>query len=443
MYTDPQDALAGQILARIWRRRRAADRELHARRFQRRGGLPRPRSVPSIPASTAIRSTRPKANSRPRSKSRCADGRRFETTVPMPAGSLAAPFTARPVSGPSSTAAPPACSPRTRPARSGALGRFATFADNRAAYGAARRALPFLNCSAGIRTPPWGTKAIPALVLAASRGNLDPLAQAGGVSHKCFIDIAGQPMLRRVVEGGDAMRPGRPHDRRDRAGEHRGGARRSSPVCPAPRRSNLWRAARISAPASSAIASPELLPADHHHRRQCASHRRDGPLLLRRARRRQRRRRPRPHPGAAMSSTSIPKGIAPSTASATAPSRAATSTPCSRRAASTAPQVFNSGGQFGKKPKRLIGAFGLAAFLLYKSRLFTLSTVLKALSRDGRRQDRADPDAVRRRADRRRPDAGLGTRQSHRPRTRSGLTCVLHLANSVPSPPKIRLNANS
>ena len=38
-----------------------------------------------------------------------------------------------------------------------------------------------------------------ALVLAASRGNRDPLAQAGGVSHKCFIDIAGQPMLRRVV----------------------------------------------------------------------------------------------------------------------------------------------------------------------------------------------------------------------------------------------------
>ena len=38
-----------------------------------------------------------------------------------------------------------------------------------------------------------------ALVLAATRGNQDPLALAGGVSHKCFIDIAGQPMLRRVV----------------------------------------------------------------------------------------------------------------------------------------------------------------------------------------------------------------------------------------------------
>ena len=45
------------------------------------------------------------------------------------------------------------------------------------------------------------------------------------------------------------------------------------------------------------------------------------------------------------------------------------------------PRVFNSGGQFGKKPRRLIGAFGLFAFLLYKSRLFKLRTVLAALSR--------------------------------------------------------------
>jgi hypothetical protein len=43
--------------------------------------------------------------------------------------------------------------------------------------------------------------------------------------------------------------------------------------------------------------------------------------------------------------------------------------------------VFNSGGQFGKKPKRLIGAFGLLAFLVYKSRLFPLRTVLAFLSR--------------------------------------------------------------
>ena len=46
-----------------------------------------------------------------------------------------------------------------------------------------------------------GEQSYTGLVLAASRGNLDPLALAGGVSHKGFIDIAGQPMLRRVVEG--------------------------------------------------------------------------------------------------------------------------------------------------------------------------------------------------------------------------------------------------
>jgi hypothetical protein len=43
--------------------------------------------------------------------------------------------------------------------------------------------------------------------------------------------------------------------------------------------------------------------------------------------------------------------------------------------------VFNSGGQFGKKPKRMIGSFGLIAFLIYKSRRFKLRTFLSFLSR--------------------------------------------------------------
>jgi len=38
------------------------------------------------------------------------------------------------------------------------------------------------------------------LVLAASRGPDDPMARAYGVSHKCMIEIAGTPMLVRVVE---------------------------------------------------------------------------------------------------------------------------------------------------------------------------------------------------------------------------------------------------
>jgi GTP:adenosylcobinamide-phosphate guanylyltransferase len=39
-----------------------------------------------------------------------------------------------------------------------------------------------------------------AIVLAGSRGPNDPMTKAYGVLHKCLIDVAGQPMLRRVVQ---------------------------------------------------------------------------------------------------------------------------------------------------------------------------------------------------------------------------------------------------
>ena len=38
-----------------------------------------------------------------------------------------------------------------------------------------------------------------ALVLAGSRGGIDPVASYAGVSHKALIGIAGQTMLSRVV----------------------------------------------------------------------------------------------------------------------------------------------------------------------------------------------------------------------------------------------------
>lgn len=38
------------------------------------------------------------------------------------------------------------------------------------------------------------------IVLAAGRGPSDPMAAAYGVSHKCLVEIAGIPMLRRVVD---------------------------------------------------------------------------------------------------------------------------------------------------------------------------------------------------------------------------------------------------
>jgi len=218
-----------------------------------------------------------------------------------------------------------------------------------------------------------------ALILAASRGNLDPLAQAGGVSHKCFIDISGRPMLLRVVEGVMAS----PRVKRTivaieprsiaEAREILSGLPGAGAIEYVPSQDNIGTSV-------AAVARPEMLPLiittgdnalqteemvtffcdaldgvtedaalgltpasyvlEKYPEGNRAFHRfRDG----------------------AFSSCNLyailtPKGI-------------------------EGAQVFRSGGQFGKKPKRLIGAFGLFAFLLYKSRLFTLRTVLRTLSR--------------------------------------------------------------
>jgi hypothetical protein len=46
-----------------------------------------------------------------------------------------------------------------------------------------------------------------------------------------------------------------------------------------------------------------------------------------------------------------------------------------------AAEAFATGGQFGKKPERIINAFGLWAFILYKLRLVTLDGVMRQISR--------------------------------------------------------------
>ncbi|MSO99220.1 MAG: hypothetical protein EXR11_13555 [Rhodospirillaceae bacterium] len=46
-----------------------------------------------------------------------------------------------------------------------------------------------------------------------------------------------------------------------------------------------------------------------------------------------------------------------------------------------AAQAFATGGQFGKKPQRIISAFGIWAFILYKLRLVTLDGVMRQISR--------------------------------------------------------------
>jgi hypothetical protein len=217
------------------------------------------------------------------------------------------------------------------------------------------------------------------LVLAASRGNLDPLAQAGGVSHKCFIDIAGQPMLRRVVEavlgsGGIrrtivAIEP----DSIEEAKAILAGLPGAEAIEYVASRENIGASV-------AAVATPELLPLvittgdNALHTAEMVTFfcdaldglTADGAIGLTPARyvldkypegnRAFHRFR-----DGAFSSCNIYALLTPRSLNG--------------------PRVFNSGGQFGKKPRRLIGAFGLFAFLLYKSRLFKLRTVLAALSR--------------------------------------------------------------
>lgn len=217
------------------------------------------------------------------------------------------------------------------------------------------------------------------LVLAASRGNLDPLAKAGGVSHKCFIDIAGQPMLRRVVAA--VMASGR-IGRTIVAIEPESIAEAKAILADLPGAEAIeYVASRENIGSSvSAVATPDLLPLvittgdNALHTPELVRYfcdaldgvKEDGALGLTPAeyilaKYPEGNRAFHRFRDGAFSSCNIYALLTPK--------------------ALEAPRVFNSGGQFGKKPRRLIGAFGLFAFLLYKSRLFTLRTVLKALSR--------------------------------------------------------------
>ncbi len=217
------------------------------------------------------------------------------------------------------------------------------------------------------------------LVLAASRGNLDPLAQAGGVSHKCFIDIAGQPMLRRVVSA--VMASGR-IGRTIVAIEPESIAEAKEILAGLPGADTIeYVASRENIGSSvAAVATPELLPLvittgdNALHTPELVRYfcdaldevKEDGALGLTPAeyilaKYPEGNRAFHRFRDGAFSSCNIYALLTPKSLEA--------------------PRVFNSGGQFGKKPRRLIGAFGLFAFLLYKSRLFTLKTVLKALSR--------------------------------------------------------------
>jgi CMP-N-acetylneuraminic acid synthetase len=221
-----------------------------------------------------------------------------------------------------------------------------------------------------------------ALVLAATRGGpRDPLAEAGGVSHKAFIDLAGTPMLRRVVEGViDSGRVSRillsiEQEAMDEAKRVLAGLDQCVPID--------WLASKGSIGESVVAveqAFPDALPlvvttGDNGLHTgaivrsfcdQLDDLAADGALGVTSAR---------------LVLDKYPEG-----ARAFHRFRDGGFSSCNLYAflkpgAIRSAAVFNGGGQFGKKPKRLIGAFGLLAFLIYKSRLFTLRAFLRFLSR--------------------------------------------------------------
>jgi hypothetical protein len=220
-----------------------------------------------------------------------------------------------------------------------------------------------------------------ALVLAASRGNLDPLAQAGGVSHKCFIDIAGEPMLRRVVRAvAESGRVGRIVV----AIEQESVAEAKQILAPIPGSADFVYTGSKSnigtsvAAAVGAVADPlpmVVTTGDNAlHTPEMVRYFCDGLDGI------------EADVGFGVTPASYILAKYPEGNRAFHRFRDGAFSSCNLYGLMThkaveGARIFNSGGQFGKKPKRLIGAFGFLGFLLYKSRLLTLSGLLGFFSR--------------------------------------------------------------
>ena len=221
-----------------------------------------------------------------------------------------------------------------------------------------------------------------ALVLAATRGGArDPLAQEGGVSHKAFIDLAGKPMLRRVVEGViDSGRVGQvivsiEQEAMDEAREVLAGLGERVPVTYTRSRESIGSSVfavtdaypdavpLIVTTGDNGLHSGEIVQSFCD---QLDSVSQDGALGLTDARYVMEK-----YPDGARAFHRFRDGAFSSC------NLYAFLTPKAFKAAA----IFNGGGQFGKKPKRLIGAFGLPAFLVYKSRLMRVRPFLRFLSR--------------------------------------------------------------
>lgn len=224
-----------------------------------------------------------------------------------------------------------------------------------------------------------------ALVLAASRGNLDPLARAGGVSHKCFIDIAGEPMLRRVVRAvAESGSVGRiviaiEEEAIPEAREILAQLPGSGDYLYVPSKDNIATSVTAVAQAHPDAVPLVITTGDNAlHTAEMVRHFCDAlPALQRQG-----------YDGALGLTPAryilekYPEGNRAFHRFADGQfSSCNLYALLTRRAIENGPSVFRTGGQFGKKPKRLIGAFGLVAFLVYKSRLASLQVFLRFVSR--------------------------------------------------------------
>lgn len=221
-----------------------------------------------------------------------------------------------------------------------------------------------------------------ALVLAATRGGpRDPLAQAGGVSHKAFIDLAGTPMLRRVVEG--VIDSGRVRhvivsieaEAIEEAKQVLAGLAERVPITYTPSRESIGASAAaveqdfpdslplVITTADNGLHTGAIIAAFCEgldaSRADSALGLTDARLVMERypegARAFHRFR------DGAYSSCNLYAFLGPGAFRGT--------------------RVFDTGGQFGKKPRRLIATVGLLAFVVYKSRLMKVRPFLRFMSR--------------------------------------------------------------
>ena len=212
-----------------------------------------------------------------------------------------------------------------------------------------------------------------ALVMAASRGGAaDALARAGGTTHKSLVKVAGIPMLTRVIAALSASPSiGRIYvstqDPTDAAG---------TPATVIPSRPTLADSVIAAAAAMGDGAFPLLITtADNALHTPamieafCAATRNAACDVT-----------------VAMTPAEIILARYPTGARAFHPFKDGPASSCNLYAlcnprALAAAQSFAGGGQFGKKPWRLIGAFGVATFALYKLRRLTLDDAMRRIGR--------------------------------------------------------------